>query len=524
VVKTLLDRGADVNALEVSSTNQPDKAGDSDVTPKALRKAVEDCDSSAARGLLEHDLDRVARHEYEWLHELVDVGYSPSDIADLLLEEAKDAPWIYFNPQDRLPMDLDTQSPILIFEDPSDIAPLESPWASKRRDVQMLIQQLCGLGGIAPTSRSLEDWNGKVDFMKDYSVSQVSYTISSEDSGYNDSSMLLLRLRRVLKNFYEAAKVLQRVRLCSNKFTIARAHIASTSSSPGTVKLEAVDIDLAVALLAQFDRICTSAFLDMSNLSSSLDIAADILRPLMPSAMNVSAKSRGVQACLHLCCLAVQFLCFGLVSFCQGHVGPVELFFINRPQERSELLGNRILKEDGLHLHPHITVHLSTLTCFGKMTGGPLITFSMSNGWLEGDASTRDIDQEDAGDGVPVRPISLNLIDLSPGEGEHHLEATPDDIVYTWGPGQLIPFEGDKSLLQAVRVGGGIIYSRDEVVDEFHWEIEPGPGAFPWRPFYRQSSLVVGSSVIDNPTQCTFPWQHWRSTCRLSYLGVEAEQ
>jgi hypothetical protein len=148
----------------------------------------------------------------------------------------------------------------------------------------------------------------------------------------------------------------------------------------------------------------------------------------------------------------------------------------------------------------------------------------MSNGWLEGDAGTRNIDQEDTGDGIPIRPISLNPIDLYPGEGEHHLEATPNDIVYTWGPGQLIPFEGDELLLKAVLVGGGIIYPKDEVVNEFHWEPEPGPGALPRRPFHRQSSLIVGASVMENPTQCTFPWQRWRSRCRLSYLGVEAEQ
>ena len=143
---------------------------------------------------------------------------------------------------------------------------------------------------------------------------------------------------------------------------------------------------------------------------------------------------------------------------------------------------------------------------------------------VRSDARTRTIDQEDAGDGIPTRPMSSNLIDLSPGEGEYHLEATPNDIVYTWGPGQLVPFEGDEPLLQAIRVGGGVIYPKNEVVNEFHWESEPGPRALPRRSFHPQSSLTVGASVMENPTQCTFSWQHWRLTCRLSYLGVEAEQ
>ena len=78
VVKTLLEKGAEVNAQggpygnalqavfdKNSLTNQPDKVGDSDVTSKTLRNAVEDSDSSAVRELLEHDPDRVAHHEYE---------------------------------------------------------------------------------------------------------------------------------------------------------------------------------------------------------------------------------------------------------------------------------------------------------------------------------------------------------------------------------------------------------------------------------------------------------------------------
>jgi hypothetical protein len=451
----------------ISSINQRDKVGNSDVTPKTLLKAVENRDSSAVRELLEHDLDRVAHREYEWLHELVDVGYSRSSIADLLLEEANDAPWIYFDPQDRLPLDLGTQNLTSILEGPPDIAPLESPWASKRHDVQITIQQLCGLGGIAPISRSLEDWNGEVAFGENYSVSYITYVTSSEESGLNEPSMLLSRLRRVLEKFCEAAKVLQKARLCSNLFTIARAHILPTFSEPGTVKLETIDINLAVALLTEFDHISTNDFLDTFNLSKSFNIVANILRPLMPNSPENFVESLGVSAYLHLCCLAVQFLCLGLVSFCQGHVGPVELFFINRSQQRSELLGNCILEEDGWHLTPHITVRLSKLTCFGQMTGGPLITFSMSKGWLEGNVGTRNINQEAARDSVPIRPTSIGLIDLSADDGEHHVEATPINIVYTWGPGQLIPFEGDESLLQAIYVGGGVIYPKDKLPMSF---------------------------------------------------------
>jgi hypothetical protein len=64
----------------------------------SISQALKYYDSSRLLKLLEHDFDRVAQDEYSWLHELVDVGYGCSDIADLLLEEANDALWIYFDP------------------------------------------------------------------------------------------------------------------------------------------------------------------------------------------------------------------------------------------------------------------------------------------------------------------------------------------------------------------------------------------------------------------------------------------
>ncbi|OAG05030.1 uncharacterized protein CC84DRAFT_1218423 [Paraphaeosphaeria sporulosa] len=146
----------------------------SEKSTEVLVQALELLDDSAVRQLLQNDFDNVAQNEYEWLHELIEVGYSRSDIATLLMEEANDAPWIYSGPQDQLIQAMDSSSHESMLQGSLDVAFLSSPWTSRRHDIRTMVQQLCGLGGIAPISRSLQDWNGEVIFEKNFSISYFS--------------------------------------------------------------------------------------------------------------------------------------------------------------------------------------------------------------------------------------------------------------------------------------------------------------------------------------------------------------
>ena len=164
-------------------------------TPRTIQQALRIHDMLALKKLLEHDFDRVAQDEYKWLHELDEVGYSRTDIAVLLFEEANDAPWIYFSARDRICHEQDIHHPTSIPSGPSDIMPFSSPWTSERHEVKRMVQQLCGLGGVAPISRSLNDWNGEVVFRNNYSDSWISYATSSKGSGCAEPSVVLSRLK-----------------------------------------------------------------------------------------------------------------------------------------------------------------------------------------------------------------------------------------------------------------------------------------------------------------------------------------
>jgi hypothetical protein len=125
---------------------------------------------------------------------------------------------------------------------------------------------------------------------------------------------------------------------------------------------------------------------------------------------------------------------------------------------------------------------------------------------------------------VHSRPSRLGHADLFADRGDHHLEATPSDIVYTWGPGHFIFSDSNESTLQAICVGEGIIYRKAESAPEFHREAGSGPDTLPPTAFGRHSRVIVGSSVGENPTVCTCQFNQWRSTCRLPYLGVQQER
>jgi hypothetical protein len=144
------------------------------------------------------------------------------------------------------------------------------------------------------------------------------------------------------------------------------------------VGLQRININAAVALRDEVNQLLSGGHSDTLDLSESGNIALEILQPLLSNILESSTGSLQAGEYLYLCCLAAQSLCLGLVAFCQGHTGPIELFFINRPQKLSVPRGSSFIETDERDVGPHITAGLAKLTCLGKMTEGPLITFKIS--------------------------------------------------------------------------------------------------------------------------------------------------
>ncbi|CAI4212055.1 unnamed protein product [Parascedosporium putredinis] len=63
--------------------------------PTTISEALDKRNIRALRRLLRKQFDSIAQDNYSWLRELEDLGHTRDEIAQLLLEEASDSPWIY---------------------------------------------------------------------------------------------------------------------------------------------------------------------------------------------------------------------------------------------------------------------------------------------------------------------------------------------------------------------------------------------------------------------------------------------
>ena len=83
------------------------------------------------------------------------------------------------------------------------------------------------------------------------------------------------------------------------------------------------------------------------------NIAQTILEPVLHTSRQNVNFGEDISYMLHLCALAVKFLCLGLLSYSQAHVGAIHLFFLDTSQ-RSVLLRGTIEK----HIKIMVTLKL----------------------------------------------------------------------------------------------------------------------------------------------------------------------
>lgn len=66
-------------------------------SPRTLRYVISLGNVDAVRGVIERHFEAVATEEYEWIQELKSLGYGYYDIAELLVDDVNESPWIFFN-------------------------------------------------------------------------------------------------------------------------------------------------------------------------------------------------------------------------------------------------------------------------------------------------------------------------------------------------------------------------------------------------------------------------------------------
>ncbi|KAK6538266.1 hypothetical protein TWF694_011145 [Orbilia ellipsospora] len=177
--------------------------------------------------LLATNTDETTLGNYAWVTELIEAGYSIHEIAEILLQDANESPWIrYERHRDyslaKWPVDLghaigcvhhysnfpnDGKAPKQVADRLKD--------APNREIIETEeIEELCGLAGITSNSAYPEPFKELVTFDEKNSIAAISY--STENT---DVDTILARNINILERLCIATRRMQQSGLCCDSFT-----------------------------------------------------------------------------------------------------------------------------------------------------------------------------------------------------------------------------------------------------------------------------------------------------------------
>lgn len=522
--------------------------GQTSASPQDLTRALESHNYNKTQWLLERFFDQVAVQEYSWLTELIQLGFSPLEITDELLEKAIQGSWLHepyeephsgsFSPNLHQTNCVHSDSSVRYSGYPVDFVDskytsslhgrniitsglrgglqdektsqhgsqglrdrLESPSKSEseRRGVSLTARQrmeyFCGLGGVRPAADGSTDIEfGSVSFDKDNSKASITL------NGPADNSAVI----QVLDSLGRAAGELQRLGGCCESFSVL-----IDSAIKDYVELHQVP----------FWMIGTLSEIVLDPKTTNYDeFAVSLLAALFGGTDFMSGHTAEAVSSQHWLFLATQFLALGLLSYAQAHCGSIQPFFLDTPLQGISLLGSG---KSGPDVDFTLTCYLVELTCMGDMFGQPVLAF----GWLPGPA----VDKRQV---MPQMPRKDML-------------ASPVGILDTWGSGCMVASANDSNILYSVFVGGGTIISIGEHSDastrpQLHWSKDVTRGLTATSTFPRRKKALIGTTILENNT-CqsaaarlrnslpmleeigTFP-SYWELMERQLGLGVQGGQ
>lgn len=506
----VLTKHIDSRRAADSGRRSLEKFGQEPASPRDLTRAIKSRNRDQARWLLEWFFGQVAVQEYSWLTELVQLGFSPREITDELLEKAIQGPWIHepfekpisapsvphFHQDNCVHGDSQTEGAIyvgrpadfvdsvrmsphginIIASDPvDDLRSEEIPQSGIQeiRDMtkspsmpisnsdrvglsaRQRIEYFCGLGGVQPAADGSKNIElGSVSFKENNSRASIALNDPEDDTA----------VLKVLNSLDRAAGELQRLGGCCDSFTVL---LNATFS--GYVALQKVPF----WTIRKLREIVLDP--ERTDHHSSL---YPIFRNLFGTTDFMSGSSDDAGSLPHWVVLATQFLALGLLSYAQAHCGPIQPFFLDTPLRAISLLGSR-KSPAGTFLM--LSCHLVELTCMGAMVGEPVLAFD-----------------------CPAAPaVDTRSVMQSPAAPRKHMLASPVDILDTWGPGYMVASANDANVLYSVSVGGGTITSSgNSTTPQLHWSKEvSGDGTTPASTFPRDEKSFIGATIVEN-TAC----------------------
>ncbi|OAL55288.1 hypothetical protein IQ07DRAFT_595009 [Pyrenochaeta sp. DS3sAY3a] len=421
------------------------------MAPEAvIKEALRTGKVQVLEAILSKQLQRVAVGEYAWIKELDAAGYSQAEIAQLLIEEASDSPWIYFQPHypeaKSFPMalsdfhvpgcvhgvkELDTGTKLRTELKEIDTGTKMRPELLRNDDFHSDVQELCGIAGVVPSSSDKSSWNGIVNFDSDNTGATVTYGLL-DPSTANASRILLSRSVQKLNRLLAAIACLQNLDQCCEEYTVITLARPDDVVQMGVIKVgDLHSLLLHCQHLQKFPTVHLE--LPSSSFKTMLDICWQIFQ-VFELPISTLRRSDTVEAHLHVLTLTVQFASLAFLSYSQAHLAPLRPFFLDTPLERVSLCGSNKTSNFGINLAQ------VRLTCLNDMLHSPVTVFRFEEGfWL-------------------ATPVGFGMASGL----RHDLIASAGTLIDTWDGGNLIVPKLQRDRVEnlsyfAIQMCGGVI-------------------------------------------------------------------
>ncbi|EAU39331.1 predicted protein [Aspergillus terreus NIH2624] len=201
----------------------------SDITEKVIKAAAENPEGGKEMLMLLLQKagergDSKTWKEYPWIHQLSNIGYNLQELAELLLVHHRDSPWLYFEPRDWPETKIDLEKhipncPHSFCHSPTDKTSPRNLLLDDGTSTAEIVEQLCGLAGICPTDRDVQNWAGSVDFCEEGQAAKVSYTLPTDEDEFRPFRITKTRIFSVLTCLCTAIGLVQEAGLCCSSFT-----------------------------------------------------------------------------------------------------------------------------------------------------------------------------------------------------------------------------------------------------------------------------------------------------------------
>ena len=458
--------------------------------PLLLEKVLDEEFKGVAERLIGEHFAFVAVGKFAWLEDLRMMNYSTTDMMSLVELAQRTSPWLtddesHSEGEDAGALDTKLHQPHCVHTGGATLdqqqhleVQTKVDWqqlTSDRNSMRKRVAAECGLGGVRHWKIG-DSSTGEAVF--DHTRASVSVYVSdvttAEDEWFFDGkprvtqnrppglvklnrcqSKIIRSLEQATTRFCNAARVIQKSQSCCNSFTIV------VSRKP-TEQLSAVVDMLSISfrsLKAFKDSLSAltfhpsgqDGFVQQEKFQKCSAIGGRLLGIFgYAITSNEGLRDRDLQ----IISLAAQLLGFGLVSYAQGHLGPLSPFFLAEPLTEMRLLGIGSYSI-------YIKASLKDLACLGEMVGGRVLAFElMSTTKLSPDVLHLNRTNAVSPESFEAGPTSYALSYNPPLPRQTcELLARAVDIIDTWGPGLFISEPGAAygKGLYAIEIGGGVL-------------------------------------------------------------------